>query len=77
MAKANKTDALFSEHAVYAAQSRWEKQAIIPDTKIPSADIERICAKFDEFAKTWSALPVGGSIVLEWRHGKMKRRSGK
>src|SRR5688572_14331387 len=32
MAKANRGDALFSEHAVYAAQSRWEKSAIIPDT---------------------------------------------
>lgn len=35
MAKANTKDALFSEHAVYAAQSRWEKHDIIPDTKIP------------------------------------------
>lgn len=33
--KANSDDALFSEHAVWTAQSRWENQEIIPDTKIP------------------------------------------
>jgi hypothetical protein len=54
MAKANREDALFSEHAVYAAQSRWEKQDIIPDTKIPPVDIARIIAKFEEFAAKWS-----------------------
>jgi hypothetical protein len=66
MMKANKKDALFSEHAVYAAQSRWEKHDIIPDTKIPQVDLNRIIRKFDEFAAEWSKLPVGGSITLEW-----------
>ena len=68
IAKANKKDALFSEHAIYAAQSRWEKHDIIPDTKIPSSDIERIIKQFEEFAARWSKLPVGGSITLDWRN---------
>lgn len=67
MAKANRDDALFSEHAVYAAQSRWEKQDIIPDTKIQPADIERIIAEFEAFAAEWSELPVGGSVTLVWK----------
>jgi len=74
IAKANKKDALFSEHAIYAAQSRWEKHDIIPDTKIPEADIDRIIQKFEEFGNTWSKLPVGGSITLEWRQGTKARR---
>ena len=76
LAKANKVDALFSEHAVYAAQSRWEKHDIIPDTKIPLEDIARICTRFEDFAREWSVLPVGGSITLEWRprlRGNRKR----
>ena len=64
--KANEDDALFSEHAVWAAQSRWEKQEIIPDTKVPQPDLDRIIAKFAEFAGEWSTLPIGGSITLEW-----------
>jgi hypothetical protein len=71
--KANKGDALFSEHAVWAAQSRWEEQDIIPDTKIPKPDLDRIIAKFEEFANEWSKLPIGGSITLEWE-GKSKKR---
>jgi hypothetical protein len=74
IAKANKKDALFSEHAIYAAQSRWEKHDIIPDTKIPPADIARIVEKFEEFASRWSKLPVGGSITLEWRPGAQAKR---
>jgi hypothetical protein len=75
MAKANRADALFSEHAVYASQSRWNRDAIIPDTKISPADIERICRKFDEFCSLWSKLPVGGAITLEWKHtGNIKLR---
>lgn len=73
MAKANKADALFSEHAVWAAQSRWEKQDIIPDTKIPPADVERICEKFEDFAAKWSALPIGGSITLEWDQSQRRK----
>jgi hypothetical protein len=69
--KANSDDALFSEHAVYAAQSRWEKHDIIPDTKIPQTDLDRLIAKFEEFAAEWSQLAVGSSITLEW---KPKRR---
>ena len=72
--KANNDDALFSEHAVYAAQSRWEKHEIIPDTKIPPADLARIIAKYEEFAAQWSLLPVGGSISLEWQHVPAKRK---
>ena len=68
LAKTNRKDADFSEHAVYATQSRWEKQDIIPDTKIPPADLERICRKFDEFAAKWSRLSIGGSVTLEWRY---------
>ena len=71
--RANKDDALFSEHAIWAAQSRWEKQEIIPSTKIPQADLDRVIAKFEEFASEWSKLPVGGSITLEWK-GKSKKR---
>ena len=71
--RTNKDDALFSEHAIWAAQSRWEKQEIIPSTKIPQADLDRVIAKFEEFASEWSKLPVGGSITLEWK-GKSKKR---
>ncbi len=74
IAKANKAGALFSEHAVYAAQSRWEKHDIIPDTKITPADLARICEKFDEFAAAWSTLPIGGSITLEWKHVSARKR---
>ena len=72
--KENRDDALFSEHAVYAAQSRWEKHEIIPDTKIPPADLARIAEKFEQFAAQWSALPIGGSITLEWHHDAPKRK---
>jgi hypothetical protein len=75
IARANRDDALFSEHAVYAAQSRWEKQNIIPDTKIPPVDIDRIIAKFEEFAAQWSTLQVGGSVTLEWKNGSERKRS--
>lgn len=71
--KANKNDALFSEHAVWAAQSRWEKQEIIADTKISQPDLDRIIAKFEEFANEWSKLLVGGSITLEWKGRKHER----
>ena len=70
ISKQNKKDALFSEHAVYAAQSRWENHEIIPDTKIPATDIERICRAFDEFARSWIELAVGDSITLEWKPQK-------
>ena len=66
--KTHKEDALFSEHAVWAAQSRWEKQDIVPDTKITERDLDRLAQKFEEFAAQWSPLPVGGSITLEWKH---------
>lgn len=77
IAKANKKDALFSEHAIYAAQSRWEKHDIIPATKIPQSDIERLIAKFQEFADRWIKLPIGGSITLEWRHSTKAMRTKK
>jgi hypothetical protein len=70
--KANHDDALFSEHAVWAAQSRWEKQEIIPSTKISQPDLDRVIAKFEEFANEWSKLPVGGSITLDWNPRKKK-----
>lgn len=71
--KTNSDDALFSEHAVWAAQSRWENQEIIPSTKISQPDLDRVIAKFEEFAGEWSKLPGGGSIEFEW--GPRKRRS--
>lgn len=74
LSRSNKDDALFSEHAVYSAQSRWEKQDIIPETKISTDDIERIIERFEAFAKDWSVLPVGGSLTFEWRH-KPSRKS--
>lgn len=67
LAKASREDALFSEHAVFAAQSRWDKAPIQPEAKIPLEVIDRICARFDDFSEKWSKLPVGGSITLEWR----------
>lgn len=73
MARVNKSDALLSEHAVYAAQSRWEKHDIIPDTKIPLADIGRVIKGFEDFASIWSGLTVGRSITLEWNHHKAGR----
>lgn len=72
--KENRDDALFSEHAVYAAQSRWEKQDIIPDTKIPQPDLDRIIAKYEEFASKWSTLPIDGSVTLEWTHSPKKQK---
>jgi hypothetical protein len=74
IAKANKKDALFSEHAIYAAQSRWEKHDIIPDTKIPPAQIARIIDAFESFAARWSKLQVGGSVTLEWKPGRLRSR---
>ena len=73
MMKANKEDALFSEQAVWAAQSRWEKLDIIPDTNIPRPDLDRIIASFEAFAAKWSELPPGSSITLEWKHKTRKR----
>ena len=70
---AHEDDALFSEHAVWAAQSRWEKQDIVPDTKIAQADLDRITSKFEEFANEWSKLPIGASVTLEWRQPAKKR----
>jgi hypothetical protein len=76
LAKLNREDSLFSEHAVYAAQSRWENASIKPDTRIPVTDIARICRRFDEFSFQWSKLPIGGSITLEWSpKGRTKMRA--
>ena len=75
IARENKKDALFSEHAIWAAQSRWEKHDIIPDTKIPQADIDRIISKFEEFAERWSKTPIGASITLEWNPQKPRKRN--
>jgi hypothetical protein len=74
MAKENKADALFSEHAVYAAQSRWEGHEVLPDTQIPASDIARICERFEDFARLWSSLPIGGSVELEWKHDQRPTR---
>ena len=74
LAHENKADALFAEHAIYAAQSRWEHQAIIPQTSIPPETIDRICRSFEEFAGRWSQLPVGGSIELEWGLDALRTR---
>lgn len=73
--KANENDALFSEHAVWAAQSRWEDQPITPDTNIPPADLQRIISGFEDFAQQWEKLPIGGSITLEWElNAKVTKR---
>ncbi len=72
--RANRDDASFSEHAVYAAQSRWNSDEIIPDTKIKPEDIRRICERFDEFSARWQKLPVGGSLTFEWKHPPAKLR---
>jgi hypothetical protein len=66
LAKENKAEAVFAENAIYAAQSRWEKRAEVPHTKIPAADLALIAEQFDDFARQWSRLPIGGSITLEW-----------
>ena len=76
-AKANKKDALFSEHAIFAAQSRWEKSEIIPDTKIPGTDIARIVERFEAFASQWSRLPIGGSVTLDWHPKVGARKRGR
>jgi hypothetical protein len=68
--KVNRKDSLFSEHAVYVAQSRWESASIRPDTKIPAANIARVCQRFDEFSLQWSKLPIGGSITLAWSESR-------
>ena len=70
LARVHKHDALFAEHAIYAAQARWEHQEIIPDTKIPAEVIDRLCRKFDEFADRWTRMAVGESISFEWEHRK-------
>ena len=77
LSRENKKDALLSEHAVYAAQSRWEKLEIIPDTKLSATDIKRIIDRFEEFAAEWSKLPVGSSITFEWKAGKTASRRPK
>jgi hypothetical protein len=66
IAKEHKSDALFSEHAVYATQSRWENHEYLPPTDIPPNDIKRVIKGFESFARSWSSLPVGGSLTLEW-----------
>ena len=77
LSKAHHKDAVFSEHAVYAAQSRWLNAEVKPDTDISTADIKRICAAFDEFSSRWSELPVGGSIELVWKHHALRTRTKK
>jgi hypothetical protein len=72
--KDNEADAMFAEHAVWAAQSRWEKQPIVPATKIPAADLDRVIERFDAFAAEWSGLPVGDSITLEWDPAARRKR---
>ena len=66
LAKEHKAEAMEAEEAICAAQARWEERAEAPDTKISPADLERIAERFEDFARQWSRLPVGGSISLEW-----------
>ena len=75
ISKENKKDALFSEHAIWAAQSRWEKHDIIPDTKIPKEDLDRIILQFEEFAEVWSKTKVGESVILDWNPRTSRKRS--
>lgn len=78
MAKANRDDALFSEHAVYVASTAWNNAPERPDTKIPPDAVANLCKEFDKFSSRWSKLRVGESITLEWkghRASMPKRRS--
>ena len=74
LAKENKADAGYAEDAIWAAQSRWEKRAQVPDTKIPPAALTRIAERFEDFAARWSKLPIGGSIELNWKGTKASKR---
>jgi len=74
LAKSNKEDATFSEHAVYAAQTRWENREVVPETKIPEADLARVIEGFEDFAAKWSRLSVGESISMKWQQpGRSKQ----
>jgi len=77
MAHAHRDDMLFSEHAVYAAQSRWENQDIIPETRISDADIARVIAAFEDFAAKWQDTQIGGSVTLEWKPLVKSRSRGR
>ena len=74
LAKSNKEDAAFSEHAVYAAQSRWERREVVPPTNIPEADLLRIIERFEDFASQWSRISVGESITMEWQQPSRSKR---
>ena len=63
----NRQDALFSEHEVYAAQSRWEKQTSFRTPGFRPL-IDRIIAKFEEFA----AMSRCRSVIY---HARMEKRN--
>jgi hypothetical protein len=77
MAKENSKDLLFSEHAVYAARSRWEHHEVIPETRITPDQFDRICNEFEAFALEWQALEPGGSVTLKWRHDPQRKHPKK
>jgi hypothetical protein len=73
----NRDDALFSEHAVHIACSKWkgEEAAYDPIRKISPDEIDKICRAFDEFSQRWSKLRVGESITLEWTDDHQKHQA--
>ena len=67
MAKPNREDMLLSERAVYAANNRWEKPTVIPDTKVQDSDLARLISAFESFSEKWQKLEVDDSMSLEWK----------
>ena len=66
MVRANRDEALFSEHAVHVACTTWLGRREVPATRISPDELERICRAFDDFSTKWSKLGVGESITLAW-----------
>lgn len=77
MLSANRDDALFSEHAVHIACSKWkgEEPAYDPMRRISPDDIDKVCLAFDDFSLKWSKLRVGESITLEWTDDRQRHRT--
>lgn len=74
---AEHADMARSEELAGLCQTLWELRAghrtevplwfaSVPPATLESPLAERILARLDEFAKSWQALPTGGSITLSW-----------
>lgn len=52
----------------------WPGQ--VGDSGLDTALVERLFARYDDFSTRWAALPVGGTITLDWPfpEGTGKRR---